>query len=613
MQPQPTNPDEQLTTQNKSADVLETLVEALAHTDSSVRESAAKEFAKRKDKRGVNFLVEVLNDDDSQVRYQAAAALNELGWRHSDETQQARHTVALQQFQSAVALGEAAIDPLLQLLIDRDAGLRMAAVETLSQIGGVRITKPLIEILKDENPHVRAVAVQVLSRLGDVQAVEALTKMVHDKSWEVRSVVLDALETFNTSRCVDTYIVFLKDESADFRLRAVELLGNAGDVRAITPLVVALVDDDPAVRTASEQQLKKLDANWEKTEYAKGATAGLLPALKHNDDSIRERTADIFRLIGQVRAMNSYLTAEMGTSSNTAVPVLANALKGTNRDLRQAAAEALGRMGDQSAIEHLVEALSDEDQWVREAALYALNLLNWKPANDTELVLKAVILQRWETAVLFDAVAFQPLAMMLNSDNPETCKSVVAALAQIGDKRATEPLAEMMHHPNKGVRAATAQALRTLGWLPKDARESVMQAIELEDWSTVSQHGASAVEPLITTIKQNYQNQEVYEAAVSALVNITDGRAVKSLLAYSRDGQTADAVMKALANLVEHNAIDIESDDLRAMTTLNNIFQFRYTFDARYGTHVRSGMQEVDSSRLKKMAGQELARRGMEA
>ena len=34
-----------------SGDMLETLVEALSHSEASVRESAALEFAKRKDKR----------------------------------------------------------------------------------------------------------------------------------------------------------------------------------------------------------------------------------------------------------------------------------------------------------------------------------------------------------------------------------------------------------------------------------------------------------------------------------------------------------------------------------------------------------------------------------
>lgn len=597
--------------QPKPADVLETLAEALAHTDSSVRASAAREFAKRKDKRGINLLVEVLNDEDADVRFEVATALTELGWRPSTDSQKALHAVAMRDFELAAQLGENSIDSLLILLKNPQSSLRMPALETLACIGGPRVVKPLIELLKDEDSQIRAVTVLALGRLADAQAIEPLARMVRDNCWEVRSIVLDALDNFQTPRSIEVLFAFLYDTSSDLRLRAIESIGKMGNPQGITALIGKLVDEDHTVSAAAETNLKILDANWEQTEYAKGATPGLLPALKHTDDAIQSKAADTLRLIGQTRAMNSYLAAETGTKSLASVPVLANSLRASNRDLRQGAAEALGRTGDSAAIEYLVEALSDEDQWVREAALYALNLLNWKPANDLEVVLKAVITHRWDNAVVFDSLALEPLVMMLNCDDPEVVKSAIGALAQIGDARAADPLTIMLQHSQKPVRTAAAQALRALNWLPSDAKQSVLQAIELEDWSTVAQHGASAVEPLVSAIKENYQNRELCEAAAGALANISDGKAVKTLLACSRDGQLAEAIINALTNLVEKNPGDIELDDLRAISSLNNIFQFRYSFDPRYGAYVRSGLQEVDSSKIKKLALQEVARRGL--
>ena len=556
-------------------------------------------------------LLDLLSDENGKVRFQAAQALVDLGWKPSDDAQKARHSVALQDFSSTISCGDAAVDPLLLLLRDEDPALRLAALETISQIKSSRVFSPIINILKDENPHVRAVAVQALSRIGNPEALEPLSKLVRDSSWEVRSVLLDAFEHFDSSRAVDGLMILIRDETPDIRSRAAEILGKKGDLRAITALVIALVDEDFAVRTIAEQSLQNLDANWQKTEYAKGATSGLLPALKHRSEVICEKAADVLRAIGQTRAMNSFLTAETGITPNSAVPILANALKSHNRDLRQAAAEAFGRFGDQNAVEYLVEALMDEDQYVREAALYALNLLNWKPANDAEVVRKAVILQRWETAVLFDTLAFEPLILVLNSDNPETCTAAIEALGKIGDKRAIEPLVIMLQHPTKVVRTAAAIALRTLGWLPKDARESVRQAIELEDWMTVAQHGAASVEPLVALIKEQFENDSLREAASSALAGITDSHAVKSLIGYTRDGQIAEVVVRALTALIDANPGEMAEDDLRAITNVSNIFQFRYNFDVRYGKLVRAGLQEVDTSKLKKLAMQELARRGV--
>src|SRR5687768_1878301 len=117
MQPYQENKEDE-SSLDRVADVYETLVEALGHSESGVRESAAKEFAKRKDKRGISVLVKMLNDEDGNVRLQSAVALNALGWRPTTDDQQAHHLVALQDFQAAKNLGELAIDPLLILLKD---------------------------------------------------------------------------------------------------------------------------------------------------------------------------------------------------------------------------------------------------------------------------------------------------------------------------------------------------------------------------------------------------------------------------------------------------------------------------------------------------------------
>jgi HEAT repeat protein len=595
------------------ADVFETLAEALTHDDPAVRRSATGELGRRKEKRATNLLVEALIDKDSSVRLEAATALQELGWRPANDVFHARQAVATRQFETAAGIGDPAVDPLLLCLGEQDAGLRMAALETLAQIGGTRVLKPITEVLQDENPHMRAVAVQALCKLGDPQSIEPIAKLVRDSSWEVRAIVLDALATFSSPKCIPPLICFARDELADVRLRAVELLGKTADIKAAPSLITATIDENIAVRLAAKTALRAIDPAWFKSEHARSAMPELLAALKHEDDFIRKAAADTLRDIGQTTAMNSYLTAEVGSAPKSAMTVLSRSLKSDNRDLRQAAAEALGRLADTSAIPYLVEALRDNDSVVREAAVYSLNLLNWKPANDTEVVLRSVILQRWDSVAAFDAIALEPLIMALESDDPTVCKSAIETLGRIGDRSATDPLVVMLGHPKKMVRIAAAQALRLMGWQPSDIEQGVSLAIELGDWDSVTGMGEPAVLPLISQLKENQQDREFAEAAISALAKISDPRAATTLVAHARDGQISEAVILALTNLVEQSASEIETDALVAMAGLNNLFQFRYTFDARYGTFVRSGLQEVDSLTLKKGAKQELARRGVEA
>jgi HEAT repeat protein len=59
----------------------------------------------------------------------------------------------------------------------------------------------------------------------------------------------------------------------------------------------------------------------------------------------------------------------------TALDLLVEVLGDYDRDLRLAAVEALGRLGDARAVTPLMSMLSDDDRWVREAASKALQTL----------------------------------------------------------------------------------------------------------------------------------------------------------------------------------------------------------------------------------------------
>jgi HEAT repeat protein len=553
----------------------------------------------------------MLTDEDTSVRLEAANSLNEMGWRPANEIDQAKHAVASQKFQLAASIGQPAIPYLLLLLKDKAASFRMASLETMAKVGGPQVYQPFIEVLRDENPHVRAVSVQALSKMGNPDAIEPISRLSRDSSWEVRSIALDALASFKAPGAVDAVFKFLRDESADLRQRACEVLADLGDHRAIAPLTLALADAESHVRTAAVLALQQLDSNWDSSEHTRAAAQDLLPFLKHNDIFIRQAAADTLRRIGQVRAMNAYLTSDLTSVPTAATRTLLASLRSSNRNLRQAAAEALGRLGDVNVIPHLVQALRDEDEWVREAAIYSLNLLNWQPANDSELVWKAVILQRWETAILFDSVALEPLVMMLNSQNPEICRGAIDALAKIGNTAAIEPLVVMLKHPDKAVRAAAANALRGLGWASNDPAEAVMQAIELRDWQSIAQYGVVAVQPLISVIKANQKDRELCDAAAAALSLVSDAAAFKVLLPSVRDGQIAASVVHALQQILEQNPSGVEEADIRAVNGFSNVVQFQYSFDARYNSYVRSGMQSIDTTRVKKLAMQELVRRGL--
>ena len=97
---------------------------------------------------------------------------------------------------------------------------------------------------------------------------------------------------------------------------------------------------------------------------------------------MRRPEGDVLARIGNVREAEPQAN---GFSSpgylrhKSVVKALSGAMQDYDRDLRLAAAEALGRIGDAGCINLLVQATNDSDTWVRQAAARSLNMLGWQP------------------------------------------------------------------------------------------------------------------------------------------------------------------------------------------------------------------------------------------
>ena len=107
-----------------------------------------------------------------------------------------------------------------------------------------------------------------------------------------------------------------------------------------------------------------------------------------------------------------------------------------DENVRLAAAWALGEMGDQRAIEPLINALQDQ-QRVKEAAAKSLGEIG-------------------------DAQAVQALTTILHDDNWEVRGTVAKSLGKIGDQRAIQALIRSVEDENETVRWYAVQALHEI-------------------------------------------------------------------------------------------------------------------------------------------------------
>ena len=189
---------------------------------------------------------------------------------------------------------------------------------------------------------VRWDAARALGEIKDPRAVEPLSAALKDERFSVRQAAAEALGKIGNARAVEPLIAALGDERSDMRQAAAKALGAIGDARAMEPLIAALKDKDSAVRKAAAEALDHL--GW---KPAQDESAGWYWMAKHDWDKC----------------------VALGA---LAVEPLIAALKDENSDVRQAAAKALGKIGDPRAVEPLIDALQDKEWFVRRTAAEAL-------------------------------------------------------------------------------------------------------------------------------------------------------------------------------------------------------------------------------------------------
>jgi HEAT repeat protein len=143
-------------------------------------------------------------------------------------------------------------------------------------------------------------------------------------------------------------------------------------------------------------------------------------------------------------------------------------LKGEDALVKRHAAKALGKIGDRRAVNPLIRALEDEDEWVPTLAEEALVRIG-KPAvgSFVEVLGEKNIYLRWRAAKALgeigDTWAVRPLIRVLNDKDASVLRHAIQALGQIGDAKAVRPLIRMLRHNDGSVRRQAAEALGEIG------------------------------------------------------------------------------------------------------------------------------------------------------
>ncbi len=384
---------------------LKALFKGLTDPDGPVREAAVMSLRKIGDITTIEHLLPLLQDSHTGVRWHAAKTLERFGWQpRSDHERMLRDfalgdyvgaaqaglpavevltkslnsdsTTFMQRRAVAEALGEAGTDkvvgPLVFALKDPEPSVRVAAIESLAQVRDSRTIESVKGCINDMDPNVRCAAAAALGAFGGSSAVPILTESVKDPHWSVRKASVVALGNLQSSYTVSALIPMLRDPDHDVREAACVALAKLQQRQAITALVVALADSQSPVRHAAARALRDIQSDWERAPEARQAIPELQAAFRDREYWVRHAARDALQRIENAAANGLPGFEPLNEKLNVAVDVLVLALKHSDRDLRQAAAEALGRIGDPQVANLLMPALTDSDVWVRQSVTRAL-------------------------------------------------------------------------------------------------------------------------------------------------------------------------------------------------------------------------------------------------
>jgi HEAT repeat protein len=275
-----------------------------------------------------------------------------------------------------------AVAGLIEVLIDENADVRKEADYALARIGMPALPR-LIKSLQHKDPDMRGAVIKVLGRIAEPDTVPHLIASLTDTDWpqteEVRvcdlaAIALEHIGTEEALSAIDAWREHVKTKAANSKLHArirssqttiidteksldelvadlqrqewsvrrdaVEAMGLLDNENAIPHIQSMLDDEDRMVRWTA---VKALD-NFASQE----AVIGLTQALRDEDSMVYDVAASALSKRGE-----------------PAIPGLVAAISNDNVDLRGSAIEALGEIGSETAIPYLVDALQDTEcpQW----------------------------------------------------------------------------------------------------------------------------------------------------------------------------------------------------------------------------------------------------------
>lgn len=339
---------------------------------------------------------------------------------------------------AAAALPElmpGSLSPLVSAAVSASGKRRAAANAVLTSVGEPAV-QPLISYLEGDDPEVAGFAAEALASLGE-PAVSSLVGLFGRIGEEKSERVVETLAAIGPAAIPGLREGIFSLPYRSRRFAAVSL--DRMNARAAD-------ETEDAARRIALGQWKELGSRKEPGPLGDAAVPLLIDLLSEEYYVPRVNAARTLGLLGDERAVQH----------------LKDAVSDTNPNVRAAAAEALGSFGGEELLPVLLSACVDEDSLVRQSAAKALDRISWQPSDDDERVIYFIATRQWKKAAEIGEAAVLPLIGMLRDTDNGVMKGLTDALRSL-ERYSVGPLEEALNDPDIRVRNAAGEILVSLG------------------------------------------------------------------------------------------------------------------------------------------------------
>ncbi|MDC0936532.1 HEAT repeat domain-containing protein [Pirellulales bacterium] len=297
------------------------------------------------DRELVEMIVGLLPDADKEVR---GIAFDQIRTAAPGPAATKRFAAELPLLPAAAQIG------LLRALADRgDAAAKPAVTKTLSS---------------GADASVRAAAIRAIGKLGDATEIPTLTELLSSHPVAMREAARQALIELRGADVAPAITDIMAEVDVPTRVALVEILTARRALTAIPKLLELAVGTEASVRTAAMASLGELAG----PEHVAGMTQGVLAAEQRAERSAAEKCL-------------MFVCNRIPEVERRAEP-LRDAMQTLDQSQRIAMLSTLGRIGGETALQEVNEAIASLQPDLHAAGIRAIS--NWPDASVAEELMK---------------------------------------------------------------------------------------------------------------------------------------------------------------------------------------------------------------------------------